>query len=92
MWWTSGNTRNCQEPVGFKALAVKPGLPDLFALRDGRFFALALRRENGRGEVSGLLNALSVAGAETAVAFSMDEALLTLERWGLLVKNARYSE
>lgn len=94
VWWTSGDTRHSPETGRFNALAVKPGIPDVFALRDGQLFALGLRRETSRDGPPrfSMIEYLAAAGAQTAAAYNIKDALATLEEWGLLEKNAHYSE
>ena len=96
VWWhtPNGGNRSASEGARFKALGVKAGFPDLCALRNGRLFALELKREDGRVSTaqSAMLRALQFAGAETAVAFGLNEALPILDRWDLLAQNARMAE
>lgn len=82
----NGGSRTAAEAGRFKALGVKAGVPDLLAVRAGKLFALELKAPNGRlSEVQReMLAKLSAAGAETAVAFGLDEALSRLTSWGLL--------
>jgi hypothetical protein len=69
-----------------KAMGVKPGVPDVVACFQGKFYALELKADGGRlsTEQRNVLDALRRAGAIVAVATGLDEALRTLESWGLL--------
>lgn len=88
VWWhtPNGGNRSVTEAGRFKALGVKAGVPDLLALHAGRLFALELKAERGRLSAvqAAMLADLEAAGAMVAVAYGLDEALATLERWGLL--------
>lgn len=88
VWWhtPNGGSRTPAEAGRFKALGVKAGIPDVLALRDGRLYALELKALGGRlsPAQTEMLDQLRAAGAETAVAVGLDEALAVLSRWGLL--------
>lgn len=88
VWWhtPNGGARTPTEAGRFKALGVKAGIPDLLALRNGRIYALELKAPGGRvsSAQTEMLAQLRAAGAETAVAVGLDEALEVLSRWGLL--------
>jgi hypothetical protein len=92
VWWhtPNGGNRSVAEAGRFKALGVKAGVPDVLALHAGRLFALELKAERGRVSEAqeAMLADLEAAGATVAVAFSLDDALATLMRWGL-IKGAR---
>lgn len=91
-WHTpNGGFRSAAEAGRFKALGVKPGIPDLLALRECRLFALELKADGGRLSPSqtDMLAALERAGATTGVAVGIDEALTKLESWGLLKSGLR---
>ena len=82
----NGGKRGIIEAKIFKSLGVRAGVPDLIVLYRSQVFGLELKATNGR--VTPLqrqtLNDMEVAGARTAVAHSLDEALITLECWGIL--------
>lgn len=88
VWWhtPNGGSRTAAEAGRFKALGVKAGVPDVLVLRTGQLFALELKAPGGRLSEAqrAMLAALKAAGAETAVAVGLDEALAQLERWGLI--------
>lgn len=82
----NGGKRNLIEAKIFKSLGVRAGVPDLILFYRAQIFGLELKAANGR--LTPLqrqtLNDMEVAGARTAVARSLDEALVTLECWGVL--------
>lgn len=82
----SRGTRNAGEAGRFKALGVKAGVPDLLVLRAGQLYGLELKAPGGRlsDAQREMLAELQAAGAQTAVEFGLDEALSTLERWGVI--------
>lgn len=82
----NGGSRTAAEAGRFKALGVKAGVPDILALRAGQLFALELKAQGGRVSDAqrDTLAALNAAGAHTAVAWGLDDALEILERWGVL--------
>ena len=88
VWWhtPNGGSRSASEAGRFKALGVKAGVPDLIAIHNGRVFGLELKAPGGRVSPAqrDMLALLSAGGCETAVAFGLDDALATLERWGVI--------
>jgi hypothetical protein len=62
------------------------GAPDLLLWHNGRSFALELKAEGGQvTEMQRrMLNDLSAAGVQTALAHGLRGALTVLEDWGLL--------
>jgi hypothetical protein len=70
----------------FKGLGVRPGVPDLVILKAGELYALELKAPGGRLSPSQRLTlaAMDECGATVATASSLDEALITLEVWGIL--------
>jgi len=68
------------------AMGVVSGVPDLIGVREGRFFALELKTENGRlsDAQQDVLIRLRDAGATAMHAHGLDQALHILERWQLL--------
>jgi hypothetical protein len=63
-----------------------PGVPDIIAFCNGGAFALEIKRPGGcvSPQQRACFEALEAAGVTTAVAYSLDEALATLEAWSLL--------
>jgi hypothetical protein len=82
----NGGYRRPIEGAILKGLGVVAGTPDVFAVHEGRCFALELKAEGGRTTETQLatLAALEAAGAFTAIAEGLDRALACLEAWGLL--------
>jgi hypothetical protein len=68
------------------AIGVIPGVPDLIGVREGRFYALELKTENGRlaDEQQGVLIRLRDAGATAMHTHGLNQALEMLERWEFL--------
>lgn len=89
----NGGKRHIAEAVKFKALGVVAGVPDLLILKGGKLHALELKAAKGRLTPSQriVLAHMENCGAETAVAHSLDEALVTLEYWGVLKRSLNHS-
>lgn len=86
----NGGRKSPQMGAIHKALGVVAGVPDIVALKAGEIFGLELKSAKGRLLPSQRLvhAAMQEAGAKTAVAYSLDEALYTLEGWGILRRAA----
>jgi hypothetical protein len=82
----NGGWRSKTEGAIFKGLGVIAGTPDLFAVHQGRCYAMELKAEGGRPTETQLatIAALEKTGAYTCVAEGLDRALAALEQWGLL--------
>ena len=82
----NGGRRSPVEAAIFKGLGVRAGVSDLILLRDGRAFALELKTECGRPTTSQMqfVSEFRAAGGEASIASGLDQALHTLETWGLL--------
>jgi hypothetical protein len=82
----NGGYRKPVEAAILKGLGVVAGVPDVFAVHNGRCFALELKAEGGRVTDKQLatIAAMEAAGAFTAIAEGLDRALAILEAWGLL--------
>jgi hypothetical protein len=83
----NGGYRKPIEAKIFKGLGVTSGVPDVIAIKDGRTYALELKAEGGRltEAQERVLIALRAAGATATHVHGIDQALATLERWGLLL-------
>lgn len=88
------NARKSSNYVGKinKKLGIVSGVPDLIIMHRAQVFGLELKAGTGKryepsAEQNAAMNAMQVAGARTAVAGSLDEALYTLECWGVLKRN-----
>jgi hypothetical protein len=70
-----------------KGLGVVAGVPDVFAVHNGRCFALELKAEGARATDKQLatIAALREAGAFVGIAEGINRALACLEAWGLLL-------
>jgi hypothetical protein len=86
----NGGRRTKAEAGIFKALGVRAGVPDVIIFHRSQIFGLELKATKGRLTPlqQQTLNEMEVAGARTAVAHSLDEALVTLECWGVLRRAA----
>jgi hypothetical protein len=82
----NGGKRSKVEGAIFKGLGVKRGVPDLVILYSGQIFGLEFKSAKGRVSPAQrqAMNAMEVAGARTSIAASVDEALVTLECWGVI--------
>jgi hypothetical protein len=82
----NGGWRSRIEAAILKGLGVRPGVPDVMAIKAGRAFALELKAPGGRITETqrGAHAALRAAGAAVVTTYGLDDALSQLERWGLL--------
>jgi hypothetical protein len=87
----NGGKRSISEAMRFKAMGVKPGIPDVWMLHAGRTYALELKPPKGRLSDAQILahEEIEEAGGLVATAYSLDAALACLEGWGLLRGEAR---
>lgn len=92
VWWhtPNGELRNKATAAKLKAMGVKPGVPDITLLIDGRFFGLEIKSLEGRlsSEQRATHAELERAGAFMAVAHSIDGALAILTAWGAITPDA----
>jgi hypothetical protein len=88
VWWhtPNGGKRSAGEAGKMKPLGQQAGMPDLMLLSRGVLYALELKAKAGRMSPAqkDRLPAMAAAGAQVAVAYSLDEALEALTRWGVL--------
>ena len=88
LWWhtPNGGKRSAGEAGKMKPLGQQAGMPDLMLLSRGVLYALELKAKAGRMSPAqkDRLPAMAAAGAQVAVAYSLDEALEALTRWGVL--------
>jgi hypothetical protein len=82
----NGGYRKPIEAAIMKGLGVKPGVPDVIAIHQGRVYGLELKAEGGSATQKQLeaIAAMEAAGASCCVAEGLDRALACLEAWGLL--------
>lgn len=74
-----------------KAAGVVSGVPDICVIHRGTAHFLELKAGNNRPTMQQkhVMDMLQIAGSRVAVASSLDEALYTLEFWGILKRNGR---
>jgi hypothetical protein len=91
-FWSTPNEgrRGFANAAALKASGLTAGVPDLLILKGGMLHALELKAPGGRLTPSQrlVLAHMESCGAQTAVAHSLDEALVTLEFWGILKRDA----
>lgn len=82
----NGGYRTKAEGGILKSMGVVAGVPDIIAINRGVVHALELKHLRGRvtPNQKAAMDALELAGARVAVAYTLDEALVTLETWGIL--------
>jgi hypothetical protein len=82
----NGGWRSRIEAAILKGLGVRAGVPDVIAVKDGRTYALEIKRPGGRltAAQNAAHAALRAAGATVVTSYSLDDAVAQLERWGLL--------
>lgn len=82
----NGGYRKPKESAILKGLGVKAGVPDVIAVKDGKFFGLELKAFKGVTSPAQIevLQTMQKAGAEVAVVHSLEAAIQKLEGWGLL--------
>lgn len=93
VWWHTPNEgeRGASECAYLKALGMLPGVPDLLLVADGKLYALEIKTKHGHvsADQRAVMDALAAAGAATAVARGIDDAVGCLDRWGLLATPCR---
>jgi hypothetical protein len=82
----NGGKRLPVEAAIIKGLGVRAGVSDLIFIHCGRPFALELKADNGKPRAAQIAFAedFTKAGGTAAIAYGLDQALRTLEAWGLL--------
>ena len=91
-WHTpNGGRRGIVEGRALKAMGMTAGIPDLLILKAGALYALELKAPTGTLTPSQRLTmaVMEGCGASVAVAHSLEEALVTLEFWGILKRGGR---
>lgn len=92
LWWHTNNNIHMRGRRGHiqgaikRGLGVRAGVSDILALHRGKFFALELKVPGGRPTEDQLAfhSDVRANGGFTCVAEGLDEALRSLETWGLL--------
>lgn len=82
----NGGYRDVVAGARLKSMGVRAGVSDLILLHDGQAFALELKTEKGRPTDAqhAFLSDWIAAGGKGHIAYGLDEALATLEAWGLI--------
>ncbi len=72
-----------------RSMGMTAGIPDLYFLKAGRSYYLELKAPRGVLTPSQrlVLERLRTCGAQVAVAKSLDEAIVTLECWGIIKRD-----
>lgn len=89
LWWhtPNGGARSKSEGGKFKALGVRPGVPDLqFLFPDGHVAFMELKASDGvTSDAQAIFGAYCEShGIEHAIIYDIDTALRVLEAWGVL--------
>jgi len=91
-FWSTPNEgkRGFVNAAALKAMGMTAGVPDLLILKGGTLYALELKSPSGRLTPSQrlVMDRMRDCGAFVAAVFSLDEALVTLEFWGVLKRDA----
>lgn len=85
VYWHCPNDRSSKRKAGFR-----PGVSDVNALHRGEFFALELKTKDGetRPDQMKFIKDIQAAKGNATIAWGLEDALSTLEAWGLLRKSA----
>lgn len=85
----NGGYRSPTEALRLRSGGVRAGMPDMLVVVEGVTSYLELKTETGRlsDDQRVMHRKLSEAGACVETAYGLDDALLTLERWGVLRPN-----
>jgi hypothetical protein len=75
--------------AALKAMGMVAGVPDLIILKAGEMYALELKAPGNTLTPSQrlVMERMEDCGAQTSTAHSLDEALVTLEFWGILKRS-----
>lgn len=82
----NGGKRSRIEASILKGMGVKPGMPDVHILHDGRLHMIEFKRQGGRATPiqREMAEILIKAGAFYCLCDSLDEAIAITRRWGLI--------
>jgi hypothetical protein len=90
-FWHTPNEgkRGFVNAAALKAMGMTAGVPDLLILKAGNLYAMELKAPGGRLTPSQklIMDRMEACGAQVSVAHSLDEALVTLEFWGILKRS-----
>jgi hypothetical protein len=89
LWWChipNGGFRRPAEAAILAGLGARRGAPDLILIHEGNVYALEIKTPNGYATADQLACMLHLegAGARSRIAYGLDQAIATLEQWGLL--------
>lgn len=92
-FWHTPNEgkRGWVNAAALKAMGLVAGVPDLLILHGGKMYALELKAPGGRLTPSQrlVMERMSECGATVAAVFALDEAIITLECWGILRRDVQ---
>jgi hypothetical protein len=82
----NGGWRRPVEAAILKGLGVTAGVADIIALHRGHAYAIELKADGGRPTANQMefISNWNAAGGTGAIVAGLDQALTTLEAWGLL--------
>jgi len=82
----NGGYRKPAEAAVLKGLGVRPGVPDVIAVHEGRCYSLEVNAPGGRSTQAQLatMAAMQATGAFCCIAEGRDPALAAFKAWGLL--------
>lgn len=82
----NGGARSRTEAAILKGLGVLPGVPDILLFFKGKVFALEIKTKDGRPTAEQVIvqEQLRAAGVIVKTVYGLNEALITLETWGLV--------
>lgn len=88
----NGGGRSKAEGAAFKAMGVKPGVPDHLIIHKGRAYWIELKPEKYRNHKNGGLSAnqvlchaiLKAAGCKVATCYTLEEVQETVRAWKLV--------
>ncbi len=93
-FWHTPNEgkRGFVNAAALKAMGMTAGVPDLLILKAGELFALELKAPGNDLTPSQrlVMERMRDCGAQVAVAKSIDEALVTLECWGVIKRSVNH--
>lgn len=80
------NPRSARDGARLKRLGLRAGVSDLIFVHNGQAFALELKSDKGRvtPEQDEFMADFRAAGGYAWCAHGIDEAIITLEHWGIL--------
>ncbi len=82
----NGGYRRRTEAAILKGMGVRPGVPDVILIYEGRVYALELKAEGGRPTEAQIeaVEAIRNAGGFAAITYGLERAIRCLEVWRLL--------